>query len=112
MHKIARRIFFFFSFVTPPDHRQFSPPAKAKIPLPSYSKGIRLNLGGRANLRAAALIGDLSVAGNKDANYGRRSFAVSGTRTLNMLSPLTRKRSLSFGQLRSRLQTELFTRAY
>ena len=65
---------------------------------------------GRANLRSATH-GDWNSAANKGTTYGRRSFAVSGPTTWNMLSLSTREQSLSFGQVRSRLTTELFNRA-
>ena len=65
---------------------------------------------GRANLRSATH-GDLSVAANKSTNYGRQSFAVSGHTTWNALSLSIREQSLSLGQPRSRLKTELFNRA-
>ena len=66
---------------------------------------------GRANLRSARH-GDLSVAANKGTTYGSRSFAVSGTTTSNVLSLSIREQYLSLGQFRSRLNTELFNRAY
>ena len=68
---------------------------------------------GRANFRSATH-GDLSVAENKGTTYGCRSFAVSGPKTwnLNTISLSTREQSLSRGQFRSRLRTELFNRAY
>ena len=66
---------------------------------------------GRANL-CAAIHGELSVAANKGTTYGRRNFAVSGPTTWNTLSLSIREQSLSLGQFRSRLKTELFNRAY
>ena len=66
---------------------------------------------GHANLRSATH-GDLSVAANKGTTYGRRSFAVSGITTWNTLSLSIHEQSLSLGQFRSRLKTELFNRAY
>ena len=66
---------------------------------------------GRANLRSATHE-DLIVAANNGTTYGRRSFAVSGPTTWNALSLSIREQSLSFGQFRGRLKTELFNRAY
>ena len=66
---------------------------------------------GSANLRSATH-GDLSVAANKGATYGRRSFAVSSPTTWNALSLSIGEQSLILGQFRSRLKTELFNRAY
>ena len=66
---------------------------------------------GRANLRSAAHA-DLNVAANKVTTYGRRSFAVSGRTTWNILSLSNREQSLSHGQFRSRLKAELFNQAY
>ena len=66
---------------------------------------------GRANLRSATH-GDLSLAANKGATYGRRCFAVSGLTTWNALSLSIREQSLSLRQFRSRLKTKLFNRAY
>ena len=66
---------------------------------------------GRANLRSATH-GDLSVTANKGTTYGLRSFAVSSPTTWNALSLLIREQSLSLGQFRSRLKTELFNQAY
>ena len=64
----------------------------------------------RANLRSA-IHGDLSAAENKGTPCGRRRLAVSGPTTWNALSMSTREQSLSLGQFRSRLKTELFNRA-
>ena len=66
---------------------------------------------GRANFLSATH-GGLSVAANKDTTYGLRSFAVSGPTTWNALSLLIREQSLSLGQFRSRLKTELFNSAF
>ena len=66
---------------------------------------------GRANLRSATH-GDLSVAANKGTTYGRRSFAVSGPTSGNALSLSIREQSLSLGQFRSRLKTELFNSTF
>ena len=65
----------------------------------------------RDHLRSATH-GDLSVAANKGATYGRRSFAVSSPTTWNALSLSIGEQSLILGQFRSRLKTELFNRAY
>ena len=66
---------------------------------------------GHANLRSATHE-DLSVTTNKGTTYGRRSFAVSGPTTWNALSLSIHEQSHSLGEFRSRLNMELFYRAY
>ena len=66
---------------------------------------------GRRHLRSAAH-GDLIVPRTRLVHYGPRSFSVSGPVHWNSLPLTVRDPTLTAGQFRSKLKTELFCRAY
>ena len=62
-------------------------------------------------LRSAAH-GDLTVPWTRTVRMGPRSFAVSGPEFWNSLAPELKHPNISLASFKSRLKTELFTRAY